>query len=104
MPDIDVTVSFGDIQALNVPGTSADEVLVSGPCWLVGWSMIESTGAAVAQFALKSGQTFSGGASLAIGGSDNSVIAPEGVYMPQGMLLHIYAGTVFGCVYYRIAE
>lgn len=102
MPTLDIDVSFGDVQVLNIPGTGADVPLVPGPCWLVGWSMIEATGAATAQFAFKTGQTFAGGASLAAGGSDSHNIGSEGAYIPQGLLLHVYAGQVFGCVYYRI--
>lgn len=102
MATLDIDVSWGDVLVINIPGTSTDESLVSGPCWLVGWSMIEATGAAPAQFAFKSGQTFAGGASLGNGGSDTHTIHSDGAYMPQGILLHLYAGEVFGCAYYRI--
>lgn len=78
-------------------------LVVAGDVRLVGWSLIESTGAAVAQVDLIDGQanggTLVGLVSLAAGASETRSVTGHGVQVASQLVLLVNAGSIRGVVY-----
>ena len=94
------------MRAIPVPTTTTDTQLTSRPCLLVGWSLRETTAAAVAAVQLFSGGSTGGvlvgEQALASGGTGNHQVAPDGVLCEGGLFLDVLSGSVAGVVYVRI--
>lgn len=88
-----------------IPTTTTDKALITRPCLLVGWSLRETTGAAVASAefdaAPSSGGPTVGEQSLASAGSGSQHLCNEGVLCEGGVFLHVVSGSVTGVVYAR---
>lgn len=103
-----VGVDSGDSQpALHIPlsAVSASTVLVSTGVLLLGWSLLEPTGAAPFTAYLVNGEGADGdyGAvlDLAQGASATNTLGTRGVWLRRGLYLQIVTGSVTGAVYYR---
>lgn len=83
--------------------TTTGELLVGGALLLVGWSFIETTGAAVAELALYDGSS-NGGAliadiALSAGESVRDLISGAGLACYTSLFLDVVAGSIRGAVW-----
>lgn len=94
------------ILPFDIPTTTADTEIVSRPCLLVGWSLIETTGSAGAKAEFFAAQGTQGPrvgeSNMASGTSDTQTLAAEGVLCEGGVNLHVISGSVRGVVYARV--
>lgn len=115
---LEVDISIGGhyrIRAIDLSAgvgatVSAGRSVVGGDCHaLIGWRIIEETGAAAASFTLHDGSS-SGGALVGAGdiaaGADDTLILPcPGAVLLTGKLyLGVGAGSVYGLVYVILGE
>lgn len=96
---VDVEFSYGDVEALNVSNGDYGKILCSGRCRLLGWSVVESSGAAVASVEFASGQTIAGIGTMAAGKDSNVTLPHLGAECPQGVIIAGVTGAFYGCVY-----
>lgn len=115
MRAIEVVTASGDTVVLqdevghalywSLSAQSAPVEISSAGVLLLGWSVFESTGAAVASATLLNGTTsaadVASGFSLAAGGNSNSGPTTRGVMLERGLFLNILAGSVTGAIFYR---
>lgn len=91
---------------LSFTARTADKSLSNTAVLLVGWSIRESTGSAVATVELEgnqgTGDPHVGEIQLASGASETKFLGDEGVLCEGGLNLHVIAGSVSGCVYARV--
>lgn len=103
-------IAFTDTGAAgtaNTPPTAntaqiGDQLVVSGPAALVGWSMRETSGTASANIDFLSGGNSLGTTHLASGNVDTQIIADEGVLAGGGIDVHVRNGTFVGTLYVRL--
>lgn len=101
---LDVEISVGANQAVSVPVTAANTLISSSPCVLLGWSLAEATGAAVASVEFVTGGNPVGESRLAAGASDTHSIAGGGIYIRSGLTMNVLAGSVKGAVYISLFD
>lgn len=91
--------------AIAVPATGSQQVL-GGPSLLMGWSFLESTGAAAATVEVYDG--YGAGAqlvtaiSLSAGQSTRDWLGPHGIYCSEGLFVNVVAGSVRGALWARV--
>lgn len=102
MADLEIEVEWDHVTTVNVTQASNGQSLVNGPARLAGWSVRETTGAAVAFMELSSGQSIIGEASMPAGQNDSHYTGSGGVYCPQGVTVSAIGGSFTGCVYLQI--
>lgn len=96
-----------DYPALHIPlsAVSVSMLLVSTGVLLLGWSVLEPTGAAGFSAYLVNGEGADGdyGAvlGLAQGASATNTLGTRGVWLRRGLYLQILSGSVSGAIYYR---
>lgn len=87
------------------PGTYP---LIGQRCHLVGWSIIETSGAAVASLAIINGTTAGAPAvapiNLAIGGMSALTAPLAGILCDAGLAVVVTAGAVSGTLFYTYAD
>lgn len=92
-------------RVIPIPATNAGKSLLSRPCFLVGFSLRESGGVAVATCEIVNGATSNGEQAveiaLAAGGFDTESIQVPGLYCDNGLYLNVLAGSVVGAVWAR---
>lgn len=86
-------------RAIAVSSGAAGKPLLQGPCWLTGWSLRETSGAAAATCEFQSGGNPIGEASLAAGASNTQSLSGDGIYAPQGITPVAISGAFTGCIY-----
>ena len=106
MVEMDVEIGHGEVTfPVPIPVTTVSQVLISGAVGLVGWSLRETTGAAVATVEFvdggSAGGTIIGEVSLAAGASDTEPVSDKGVLARQGIYMRVIAGSVTGAIYVR---
>ena len=93
------------VKPIPIPATSTDALALNRPALLMGWSLRETTGAAVAAVRLFSGTTAGGqlvaSIALASGGSSDHATSDDGVFVTGGLFLDVVAGSVEGAIYAR---
>lgn len=81
------------------------KVLISRPCMIVGWTITEQTGSAVAKFQLWNGGSTGGVlvATVGLASAGSSVNPPtdDGILCESGVFLDIVSGQVQGAVYLK---
>lgn len=100
--EIDVQVTLGGVMAYNVDQSMTSAPIVSAPCRLLGWSLVETSGAAAAAVEFHSAQTRVGEATMAASTADTEGMPNPGVECPQGISLTAVSGAFKGCVYVAI--
>lgn len=94
----------GPLEVATVPlsAVSASRLLFGRGCWLMGWSLIEPTGAAAASALFYEGSgtngSVVGGFSIAQGTDSNQGFGPFGIVCDGGLFLDVLAGEVTGSV------
>lgn len=104
MPELDIDVILGSTAVVSVPTTTTNQHIASAPCWLVGWSLRETTGAAVAEVELSSGGNPIAESSVGDGGSDTHIMSGMGINVRSDITLTVISGSVRGAVYIRTPE
>lgn len=104
MPELDIDVILGSTVVVSVPTTTTNQHIASAPCWLVGWSLRETTGAATAEVELSSGGNPIGESSIGNGGSDTRIMSGMGVLVRSDITLTVISGSVRGAIYIRVPE
>ena len=99
MSELDVEISAGPVRPVSIPATTVDVPVLGGDGMLFGWSLRESTGAAVATAEIQIGGNPVAEIGLAAGGVSNAWFGPLGIDMPGNITLHMIAGSVTGAVY-----
>lgn len=99
MPEIDVDISVGRVFPVSVPTVTTQQIIISGRAKLIGWSLRETTGAAIATVEFQSGGNPIAEAALAAGGSATNTLGQHGVIISQNITLVVLAGSVTGAVY-----
>jgi hypothetical protein len=99
MPDIDIEISAGPIRAIPVLTTVTGGIVLGGESWLAGWSLMETTGAAVASATITTGGNVVGVVSLLAGGSQTATLPDLGIYMREDITLNVLAGSMRGAIY-----
>lgn len=90
----------GAIDVFVVPLTalSASQPAYSGACWLLGFSVMETTGAAVASVTFYDGQDVNGKlldrVSVSAGGTDRYNPGQPGMPVEAGIFVDVVSGTV----------
>lgn len=89
-----------------IPTTTTDKAVTTRPCLLCGWSLRETTGAAVASVEFEAAQSTGGPAcgeqQMASAGTGSQSINSEGVLCEGGLFLHVVSGSVTGCAWVRV--
>jgi hypothetical protein len=99
MPEIDVSISWGEPRALNVTQAQVGTLIEAGRVRLLGWSLQYLTGVGGANAVFQSGQTVVGAPAMGQNLSDTQRLPGNGVVCPQGLTLASVFGTFTGCVY-----
>lgn len=81
--------------------TIGDVLAVSGPVFLVGWSIRETTGTASCNLDFTSGGDQLGTSHIAQGNVDTERVSEHGVYARGGVNVHTRSGVFTGTVYVR---
>jgi hypothetical protein len=102
MTEVNVDIDFGRAIAVSVPTTTTFQHIASSPCWLVGWSLRETTGAAVAEVEFTSGGNPIGESSVASGGSDTHTFSGANIEVSSDITLTVISGSVRGSVYVKV--
>lgn len=102
MASVDIEIAVGDLTVISIPATNAGGHLVAGPVHLAGWSLRETTGAAVAEAEFTSGGNPVGESSMTAGGSDSKWFGRPGLAVPSDVTLSVVAGSLKGAVYVTI--
>lgn len=97
--ELDIDISVGSVRALPVGVTTADLTLLQGVGVLYGWSLRETTGAAVATVEIRDGDQPLGEIGLVASGVNSAWLGPMGVRIANSVILHVVAGSVTGAVY-----
>ena len=97
--DVSVDALVGTIRPLAIPVTTVDVALISGECVLFGWSLRETTGAAVATCEMQDSGGAIGEIGLAAGGVNTQWFGSLGVHISGQVKLHVVAGSVTGVAY-----
>lgn len=97
--ELSLDVVTGPIRGLQVPVTTVDVTLIQADCVLFGWSLRETTGAAVATVEIQDGGAPLGEIGLAASGVDTKWFGPFGIHVSGKITAHIVAGSVTGVVY-----
>lgn len=102
MPELDIDVMIGSTDVVSVPTTAIGQHIASAPCWLVGWSIRETTGAAIAEIELSSGGNPIAESSVGDGGSDTHIMSGMGIRVQSDITLTVIAGSIRGAIYIRV--
>lgn len=102
MASVDIEIAVGELTVISVPATNAGGQIVAGPVHLAGWSLRETTGAAVAEVEFTSGGNPVGESSMTAGGSDSRWFGMPGLAVSSDITLSVAAGSVKGAVYVTI--
>lgn len=93
--------------ALTVPATGSQKVL-GGPGLLMGWSFLESTGAAGATVEVWDGGDTTGqlvtAISLVAGESTRDWLAGDGILLQVGLFVNVISGSVRGALWVRLRD
>lgn len=95
--DIDVTI--GEVEAIQVGNLLGNINLVSGNVVLYGWSIRETSGAAVASVDIASGSPLVASIGMSAGSGSVEWFGPLGVACPGGVQIIANAGSWTGAVY-----
>ncbi len=95
----------GPARAIQIPTTTADQVVLGPRAIMYGWTLRETTGSAAAVARLHNGQDSTGPIAASIGlvagGSEIQGPAGPGVLMDAGVYLEVVSGSVEGSVFAR---
>ena len=93
-------------QAVAFPATTGSVVSLGGPCLVMGWGFLETTGAAGAVLEIYDGQDTTGELvvpiSLLASESVRDWNAGDGIYCSRGVFVRVVSGTVRGAVWVRL--
>ena len=96
---------WGAPRPLSIPATTTDALLTSMEIRLCGWSLRETTGAALGTARLRGGGTVAGeiiaGISVPAGGSDSTWFGDLGFRCGAGLFLDMISGRLEGAVFVR---
>lgn len=101
MSDVTIDIEYGTARATVVNSAFVVGLVISGPCRLLGWSIRETTGAALASAEITSGEQVIGEIGAPSGGTDSHTVPKNGVYCPGGVTITSVAGAWTGCLYYE---
>lgn len=103
--DPEVPVWYVPVQALSFPAQGGGSILITGDLLLAGWSLYETTGAAVATVDLYDGGDATGQfiarVNLNPGQCVQEALPVPGVYLTRGLFVNVIAGSVAGAVWVR---
>lgn len=104
MEGFDVEIAVVRVTAISIPTTTTVQEIVSGRCWLAGWSLRETTGAAPAQVEFTSGGNPVAESSMLANASDTHFVGNNGVIIASDVTLNVISGSVRGAVYVAIGR
>jgi hypothetical protein len=99
MATVDIEISVSDVQLISIPADTASELILPSSGWFAGFSLRETTGAAVATVRFTSGNNIVAVVQLAAGASANQWFGDHGFYVGQDVTMNVLAGSVEGAVY-----
>lgn len=102
MAGLEIEITVADVTVVSVPTTTAGQEIASGRCWLAGWSLRETTGAATAEVEFTSGGNPVGESSMIAGGSDTHWLGDHGIGVSGDVTLNVISGSVRGAVYVAV--
>ncbi len=95
------------VVSLDLGTLAASRIVNSRRCILVGWALIEATGAASAEVDFRDGQDATGSmlapVALSPGQSVRDTLPPGGVAADAGLFAQVVSGSVRGTVYMVLA-
>lgn len=93
----------GPARPVPVPATTASRLIYGRGAVVMGWSFVESTGAATARVNLYNGHDATGTLvvpiSLLAAESTRDYLSPAGVYFDSGVWLEVVTGSITGSVW-----
>jgi hypothetical protein len=99
---------WGAPQPVQVLAVGADQLVISTEVRLCGWSLRETSAAAVAALRLRNGDSVGGplvaSIALASGGSDTVWLGDKGIRCGSGVFLDWLAGVFEGAIWLRFPE
>lgn len=99
MWDVDIEISAGPVRPVSTTLFDTTDLMVSQPCWLMGWSLREFSGAATCTLEYKSGDTPVAEITLAAGATETVWLGPLGVYCAGGLKRVTVSGQWTGVLY-----
>lgn len=95
-------------EPVSFPATTTTQKLLGGPCLIMGWWLLETTGSAAATAELFDGQDTTGQSavviSLSSGQSTRDWNSPDGIICYRGVFLNVISGSVRGGVWLRLRD
>lgn len=99
MPGLEIDVTAGSVEAIPLPAATGVMSVIPGRCWLYGWSVLESTGAAPATAQVLDAGIPLGFIGLAAGASATSNMPHTGIEVRGGLSVNVMAGSILGVLY-----
>lgn len=96
---IEIDVEIGPVRAIAISALLNGTQLVGGRVALRGWSIRETSGAAIASAEFSSGAQVVAEAGAPTGGTDSHVTPANGVLCPSGLTMTFSAGQWFGALW-----
>jgi hypothetical protein len=101
MPDLSIDVEVGPVRASAVSSALGLNVAIAGGVILKGWSLRETTGAALASAEFSSGSQVVGESGMPSGLADTKVMPGNGTLCASGISITASVGAWTGCLYYQ---
>ena len=96
------------ITAIAVPATTTNRLFALGPVQLMGWALVETTGAAVAAAELYDGNDATGQSLLPVTFQANESVrdwfGTQGILCQRGLYLNVTAGSVRGTLFVKLQQ
>lgn len=102
MAGLEIEITVANVAVVSVPTTTVSQLIAAGRCWLAGWSLRETTGAAPAQVEFTSGGSPVGESSMLANGSDTHWLGDHGIGVHGDVTLNVVSGSVRGAVYVAV--
>jgi hypothetical protein len=101
MPEVTIDVDLGPVKACAVSSVLGLVLVIPAGVILKGWSLRETTGAAIASAEFSSGNQVVGESGMPSGLTDTKTMPTNGTMCGAGVSVSASVGAWTGCIYYQ---